>query len=233
MKMAFSNQQTDSAGEQPAWRERAVRRSLDAARTRAEERVQRFLDAAFDLIDEKRSTDFTVQEVVDRSHQSLRSFYEYFDGKDELVLALFEETVHEAVEAIRAAVEAESDPLRRLHAFALTLYSWCDPTASHGSPGRHRRRALSEFSMMLTSSHAGRVRTALRPQTHLLRELITEALTAGALSVSDVREAATLVQQTMMYSAFGNRLGDEPHRAVDAERAWQFCLHGLGSRDSG
>src|SRR5436305_12131356 len=94
---------------EPDWRERAVARSLNAARSRAEERVQRFLDAAFELIDEKGSTEFTIQEVIDRSKQSLRGFYEYFDGKDELVLALFEETVREAGDDIRAAVAAESD----------------------------------------------------------------------------------------------------------------------------
>ena len=42
--------------------------------------MQRFLEAAFELIDEKGTTEFTIQEVVDRSKQSLRSFYEYFDG---------------------------------------------------------------------------------------------------------------------------------------------------------
>ena len=81
---------------EPAWRQRAVSRSLTAARSRAEERVQRFLDAAFALIDEKGSTDFTIQEVIDRSQQSLRAFYQHFNGKDELLLALFEETVAEA-----------------------------------------------------------------------------------------------------------------------------------------
>ena len=35
--------------------------------------------------------DFTVQDVVERSGQSLRSFYQYFAGKHELLLALFEE----------------------------------------------------------------------------------------------------------------------------------------------
>jgi len=100
--------------EEPLWRQRAVSRSLNAARSRAEQRVQRFLDAAFELIDEKGTTEFTIQEVVDRSKQSLRSFYEYFDGKDELVLALFEETIREADDDIRTAVEAESDPLDRL-----------------------------------------------------------------------------------------------------------------------
>ena len=73
--------------DQPAWRTRAVSRSLHAARSRAEVRVQRFLDAAFELMDEKGSTDFTIQEVIDRSKQSLRGFYQYFNGKDELLLA--------------------------------------------------------------------------------------------------------------------------------------------------
>src|SRR4029077_11111195 len=90
--------------EGPAWRQRAVSRSLNAARSRAEKRVQRFLDAAFSLIDEKGSTDFTIQEVIDRSKQSLRGFYQYFDGKDELLLALFEETMGESADDIRAAV---------------------------------------------------------------------------------------------------------------------------------
>src|SRR5262245_17688084 len=125
---------------EPAWRERAVARSLNAARSRAEQRVQRFLEAAFELIDEKGTTEFTIQEVVDRSKQSLRSFYEYFDGKDELVLALFEETVREAVDDIRAAVDAQTDPLLRVRAFAVTLHEWCDPDESPRKRGRHRRR---------------------------------------------------------------------------------------------
>jgi DNA-binding transcriptional regulator YbjK len=78
---------TTQDANEPAWRQRAVSRSLHAARSRAEQRVQRFLDAAFELIDEKGTTDFTIQEVIDRSKQSLRGFYQYFDGKDELLLA--------------------------------------------------------------------------------------------------------------------------------------------------
>jgi len=217
----------DDAAE-PDWRERAVARSLDAARSRAEERVQRFLDAAFELIDEKGSTEFTIQEVVERSKQSLRGFYEYFDGKDELVLALFEETVREAVRDIRTAVEAESDPSARLRAFAITLHAWCDPTATPRTSGRQRRRPISEFSSYLSPNHADRVRAALRPQIRLLRELIAEAAEAGALRVTDVRQAADLMQQTVMSCGFGNRLVERPERRIDAAATWDFCLHGLG-----
>jgi AcrR family transcriptional regulator len=214
---------------EPAWRERAVARSLDAARSRAEERVQRFLDAAFELIDEKGSTEFTIQEVVERSKQSLRGFYEYFDSKDELVLALFEETVGEALVDIRSAVDAESDPLARLHAFAVTLHEWCDPVETPRTRGRHTRRPISEFSMHLATNYADRVRAALRPQTRLLRELVAAAADAGVVHVTDVRDATALVQQTVMYSWFGNRLAEKPERRVDAEATWQFCLRGLGA----
>src|SRR5437588_13081364 len=106
-----------AAGDEPGWRERAVARSLHAARSRAEQRVQRFLDAAFELIDEKGTTDFTIQEVIDRSKQSLRGFYQYFDGKDELLLALFEDSVLESEADLRDVVDSESDPTARLHAF--------------------------------------------------------------------------------------------------------------------
>jgi AcrR family transcriptional regulator len=221
--VADRNLQADA----PGWRERAVSRSVHAARSRAEERVQRFLDAAFELVDEKGSTEFTIQEVVDRSRQSLRAFYEYFDGKDELVLALFEETVREAGEDLRAAVGAASDPLARLRAFAITLHEWCDPDESPRKRGRHRRRPITEFSMQLAAHHAERVRAALRPQTRLLRELVAAADDAGAITVTDVRRAAFLVQQTVMYSWFGNRLVDNPEHKLDAEETWQFCLRGL------
>src|SRR5215467_11909967 len=98
----MTEDEPDEGGEKAAWRERAVSRSLDAARSRAERRVQRFLDAAFELIDEKATTEFTIQEVIDRSGQSLRGFYQYFDGKTELLLALFEETIKEATDDLRS-----------------------------------------------------------------------------------------------------------------------------------
>ncbi len=92
-----------SPSEEPAWKQRAVERSIKTAKLRAAQRVQRFLDAAQAIIIEKGSTDFTVQEVVDRSRQSLRSFYLQFDGKHELLLALFEDALSRSADQIRAA----------------------------------------------------------------------------------------------------------------------------------
>jgi AcrR family transcriptional regulator len=215
--------------EVPAWRQRAVSRSLNAARSRAEQRVQRFLDAAFELIDEKGTTEFTIQEVIDRSKQSLRGFYQYFDGKDELLLALFEETIGEASDDLRGVVESASDPLDRLHAFTIRLHEWCDPSETPRKRSTHNRRPIMEFSVQLAFNHPDRVKAAMEPVSRMMFELVDAANSAGAIHVADSRRAAALMQQTVMYSWFGNRLVDKPRMRITAEATWEFCLHGLGA----
>ena len=71
-----------------SWQQRAVDRSLSSARARAVSRSGQILDAARSLMLETGGIDFTVQDIVDRSGLSLRSFYKHFAGKDELLLAL-------------------------------------------------------------------------------------------------------------------------------------------------
>ena len=221
--------ETPKAGESTAaWRERAVSKSLRAAQSRAELRVQRLLDAAFSLIDERGSSDFTIQEVVDRSKQSLRGFYQYFDGKDELLLALFEEIIRESIDDLRAVSESSNEPLARLRAFVIRLHEWCDPDDKARKRGAHNRRPISEFSVQLAGNHPARVNAAMAPVSQLLVELLEAAAAANAIEVADARRAATLVQQTVMYSWFANRLVESPKQRLTAEETWEFCLHGLG-----
>jgi len=210
-----------------SWRKRAVSRSLSAARSRAEQRVQRFLDAAFELIDQNGTTEFTIQEVVDRSKQSLRSFYQYFDGKDELLFALFEETVRESVEDMRAVVGKESDPIERLRALTVRLHEWCEPVETARKRGAHNRLAISEFSLQLAFKHPDRVGAVMVPIARLLHEELDAAVAAGAIKGTDTRRAALLVQQTVMYSWFVNRLLTDRRMHITSEETWDFCLHGL------
>jgi AcrR family transcriptional regulator len=216
--------------DQPAWRQRAVSRSLHAARSRAEVRVQRFLDAAFDLMDEKGSTDFTIQEVIDRSKQSLRGFYQYFNGKDELLLALFEETARESLDDLRAVIEPETEPLARLRTFVICLHEWCDPADTPRKRGTHNRRPISEFSVQLAGNHPDRVKAALQPISELLVELLEDANQAGAIEVTDRRRTGALVMRTVMYSWFGNRLAPNTRARISPEDTWEFCLQGLHGR---
>jgi AcrR family transcriptional regulator len=211
----------------PAWRHRAVSKSLTAARSRAEQRVQGLLNAAFQLIDEKGTAEFTIQQVVDRSKQSLRGFYQYFDSKDELLFALLEESIRESLEDLRAAVEAESEPLVRLRAFTIRLHEWCEPLGSRRKRGTHNRVPLSEFSLQLALKDPERLTAVMMPVSRMLLELLKAAVAAGSVRVADPQRAALLIQQTVMYGWLMNRLVQGSRARVTAEDAWEFCLHGL------
>jgi AcrR family transcriptional regulator len=216
-------------GPAKSWRQRAVAKSLSAARSRAEERVQRLLDAAFALIDEKGTTEFTIQEVVDRSGQSLRGFYQYFEGKDELLFALLEESIEEALSDLREVSESETEPLARLRAFTIRLHEWCEPIGAKRKRGSHDRMPLSEFSMQLALKDPERLAVVMVPVSRMLISLIEAAIANGDLQAVDSRRASLLILQTVMYGWFMNRLVPNQRARVTAEDAWEFCLHGLGA----
>jgi AcrR family transcriptional regulator len=211
--------------DEPTWKQRAVERSTRAAKLRAEQRVQRFLDAAQVIIAEKGSTDFTVQEVVDRSRQSLRSFYQHFDGKHELLLALFEDALSRATEQIRAAAQGQADPLDRLKVAVQLLFelSRPDPAA--------RRPLFTDFAPQLLLSHPAEVRVAHAPLLTLLTELLTEASAAGELRAGvNPRRAAALTMQTVMFVAQSAVVSDEDDvPVITSDEVWEFCAHGLAA----
>src|SRR5947199_10792988 len=143
----------EPAAESPtaSWREQAVARSLDSARVRAESRVQRFIDAALDLMSESApGMDFTVQDVVEKSGQSLRSFYQYFGGKQELLLALFEESVRSTAADLGDRIRDEHDPLERLHRFVIEYYAVCRPSKKRAK--KRSPLALAEFAQQLMTA---------------------------------------------------------------------------------
>ena len=211
--------------DEPTWKQRAVERSTRAAKLRAEQRVQRFLDAAQVIIAEKGSTDFTVQEVVDRSRQSLRSFYQHFDGKHELLLALFEDALRRATEQIRAAAQGQADPLGRLKVAVQLLFelSRPDPVA--------RRPLFTDFAPQLLLTHPAEVRVAHAPLLALLAELLTEASATGELRAGvDPRRAAALTMQTVMFVAQSAVVSDEDDLPViTSDEVWEFCAHGFAA----
>ena len=216
---------SSTPADEPTWKQRAVERSTRAAKLRAEQRVQRFLDAAQVIIAEKGSTDFTVQEVVDRSRQSLRSFYQHFDGKHELLLALFEDALRRATEQIRAAAQGQADPLGRLKVAVQLLFelSRPDPAA--------RRPLFTDFAPQLLLSHPAEVRVAHAPLLALLAELLTEASAAGELRAGvNPRRAAALTMQTVMFVAQSAVVSDEDDLPViTSDEVWEFCAHGFAA----
>ena len=168
-------------GDSLSWREQAVARSLDSARLRAETRVQRFLDAAIELFNTGPGKDFTVQEVVDRSGQSLRSFYQYFGGKHELLLALFEESVRSTTEYLREQIALEDDPLGRLHTFVVEYYRLCRPTQANEPAAAGRAPFMAEFAQQLLTEYPKEAARVFSPLVALFEQVLDAAASAGAV----------------------------------------------------
>ena len=213
-----------SPSEEPAWKQRAVERSIKTAKLRAAQRVQRFLDAAQAIIIEKGSTDFTVQEVVDRSRQSLRSFYLQFDGKHELLLALFEDALSRSADQIRAATANQSDPLEAVKVAIQLLFesSRPDPTA--------RRPLFTDFAPRLLVSHPSEVKIAHAPLVALLTELMEDASAAGVLRAGlNPRRIAAMTMQTVMFVAQSSGSDDIAIKPISADEVWDFCANGFAA----
>jgi AcrR family transcriptional regulator len=223
----------DSSG--GTWRELAVARSLDPARERAEKRVQRFLDAALELMASSTEKEFTVQEVVERSGQSLRSFYQYFAGKYELLLALFEESVRTTAAHLRQLVEDEPDPIERLHRFTVEYYTLCVP-GGRSKAGRAAlpNPALNEFSQQLLTDHPKEASIGFAPLVELAHELLGAAADAGKLRKGlDLHRTAGILVQAISFNTFASTISGSSVKKVSPEAAaedlWQLLLHGVGS----
>ena len=210
--------------EEPAWKQRAVERSIRTAKVRAGQRVQRFLDAAQAIISEKGTTDFTVQEVVDRSRQSLRSFYLQFDGKHELLLALFEDALSNAAKQIRTAAATKSDPLERLKIAVTMLFDISKPNTNNRQP------LFTDFAPQLLISHPDEVKVAHAPLVALFTELMEEAAKAGELHDNAIpRRLAAMTMQTVMFIATssGGSAGEGARHAINGEEVWAYCSKGF------
>jgi AcrR family transcriptional regulator len=213
-------------------RELAVARVLDPARARAETRIQRFLDAALELMTASPDREFTVQEVVERSGQSLRSFYQYFEGKYELLVALFEDSVRSTAETLREEVYEEADPVARLHRFAVEYYRLCRP-APKGRAAKKGPTALAQFAQQLLTEHPQEASRAFVPLLSLLEELLDDAAQAGAIR-SGLRHdrVAGVILQAIMFNAFTTTISassSRPSRGDAAEELWDFLLHGVSA----
>lgn len=220
------------AGEPPSWRDLAVARSLDSARTRAEHRVQRFVDAAVELMNEGTGREFTVQEVVERSGQSLRSFYQFFDGKHELLLALFEDAVRTTADLLRERVAEEEDATQRLHRFVVEYYRFCRPTQKGKAKTKVPAPVLAEFAQQLLTDHPKEAARAFTPIVALFREVLDGAAAAGALRPGLRHDrVAGVVLEAVMFNAFSATISGASLRSSDeaAEELWELLFHGIAA----
>ena len=212
-------------------RELAVARALDSARSRAENRVELFLDAARELMNTN-ATDFTVQEVVERSGQSLRTFYQYFAGKYELLLALFEESVEGAAAQLEIVVAERDDPIERLHAFCVEYNRMCRTSApgtepTNPRPDPHPRWSSSPSSCSRRIPKRRRTRSPPSSSSSVVSST-TPTRRARSRPGLDRQRITGVVLQATMFNAFAATISASPPGS-GGEVLWDLLVHGIAA----
>ncbi|GAB3760996.1 AcrR family transcriptional regulator [Nocardioides ginsengisegetis] len=226
--MAKATEQTsttiDSEG---SWRDRALERSLATAKAKAVSRSDRFIATAMEILEETGRSDFTVQELVDRSRTSLRSFYQYFSGKDELLLALLEESIAQSVAAWRERVDGQ-DTLTALKTVVTSIYGGAkDGAGVTGASGLNR--GLAPYHVGLADSHHADYQRAVAPMARLIHELINRGVEEGVIRTDLPADklTAVFIQAVIGAALFTALSNTEADRKADADAMWEFCRLGL------
>ena len=206
------------------WQRRVVGRSLDGARRRSIDRGARLIRAAAKVLERTNGESLTVQDVADEAGQSLRTLYQYFASKDDLLLAVYEESSGTYARLIRAAIAEVDEPVERL---AAGLIAATRMPALHGRSGVDR--GLSGLRLQLSQAEPALLARSQEPVTAVFRELVAEAFEAtssvpmgidqGTYFVLAVRSSFTLS------TTLGNDLSVELPDPIEASL---FCLGGLG-----
>lgn len=199
------------------WQQRALDRSLVEAKRRALNKSNGFVEAAMELLVATGGLTFTVQDVVDRSKLSLRSFYQTFASKDDLLLALFEECVASAAEWQRGKMVKRDDPIEQIHVFLTSQWS------NQLSP--EVVRALALYNLTLSASRPSDLAHALEPQLNVLFEAVERGVATGQIRDDiDARRLSEILLHTANAAVHTTILQTGSESPDDV---WAFCLGGI------
>jgi TetR/AcrR family transcriptional regulator len=219
------------------WKARVIERSVERAAASPRDRrtyhsiakralrpTSIMVQAAIELSVEAGTASFTVQDVLERANVSLQTFYRHFRSKDDLLLAVIEESVRTATESFREKAMRLADPVARVGSVVKAPFiSRRDTRLSPTITREHLR---------LLDGHAREVRGADDSYRELLTEAIVAAQEAGRFPGVDAIEEAEMIM-TLVLSRYHNLvLGVETRsHAREASHIWAFCLAALSRNE--
>lgn len=206
------------------WHRRVVGRSLATATQRSIDRGQALIRAAGVVLERSGGEDITVQDVADEAGQSLRTLYQYFASKDDLLLAVFEESMRTYAVLIRRAIARLDDPLERLAGAVVAA------TAMSQFSDIGLDRGLARLRLRLADSSPELVGRSQESLASLVRELVMTAAEAGRVEVSDPDGAVFMLLSLNAAYITSDRLGnDSGATRPEAADLVVFCLRGMGA----
>jgi AcrR family transcriptional regulator len=205
-------------GDRPAWE----RRSLDRVGRQALQRSHKVIRAARDLVAEGGLEAVTLRPLLEKSGLSRRAFYDRFRGMDDVLLALFEETMAQGAAVLAKRIAKVEGAPARIEALVRAMAS----TAQGRSKHRTYMLAMSSEHVRLAEQRPQDLLAATRPMSRLMAEILEEGMREGTIREADPQALAETLH------AF---VASEIHRSQHLDRRgkrWiddlcDFCLHGI------
>ena len=196
----------------------------------AESRPARFMKSALEILGETGRTDFTVLAVVERSKTSLRSFYQHYSTKDELLLALVDRIMSESAARWRTDV-ADLDAITAMRTLVARISA---PAASTKQDSINR--GLTFYNDHLAETLPREYARVLSPLHLLISDIIAAGIAEGVFreaTETQIDTASALIMQTVLGALRLRVLGAELNGApVEGSHIYEFCVRSL-LRDPG
>ncbi|MFT4045160.1 MAG: helix-turn-helix domain-containing protein [Solimonas sp.] len=223
--------------EAPAhWEERSAQRVVEANRDQVLERSRRLVDAAYELLESEGLEGLTIRAVLTRTGLARRAFYERFAGKDDLVLAVFEQTIRMASHSFAGLVEPVVDPMERLRLIVRSIVLGNDPSAAGAGASSNRRgAAMSREHLRLAESRPDELQAAVGPLIALLAAQLSAGMQAGTVRRAEPQRLATLLYNLVSTTVHTELLAHETARPDPVRRTqladdiWEFCRRAIAA----
>jgi len=205
--------------------------AVAASRSPEPDRSRQLIDAANQLLEEGGLEGLTIRAVLKRTGLARRAFYERFVGKDDLVLAVFEETLREAAQFYREEAEQFPAPIDKIKVVVVGLVTGA--LGNEGGFGEQRVAAMVREHLRLAQTRPGELQAALRPLLDFIAEQVTEGIRIGQL-----RDGDPVLQATLIYNLVATTLhtelmtkeamGPATEREDQlSDGIWEFCRRAI------
>lgn len=177
---------------------------------------------------ERQGSAFTTQEIIAEADVALQTFYRYFRGKDQFVVALIADLVRRHCETTRTLIgdlDSAAAGLEQL------IRSTLAPVAGSNSPVASRFVTAEHWR--LQERHPAEMADATRPFVELVSDLLTVGVHDGSLAPLDPDTDARVITTTVLgaYHHLAFRPADQAQvPMVDA--VWRFCSAAVGVTDA-
>jgi AcrR family transcriptional regulator len=166
---------------------------------------------------------FGVREVVKRAQVSLRTFYHYFEAKDDFVLALFTEWNERFAHQIMSTMPDGPGSVRFEH-FVFTMV-----IPSRWGPHHIERRALAAESegFRLRRARPDGFAQAIQPIREILKQIIIDTRPLGSSS-GDIDRDVAVVHNSILTEVYSISIRHPIAYQEMAEHLFKYHRRGLG-----